>query len=73
MLDIDMKEILSFSLGSDHDGYYRGKECDPANGFIMSSIAPLDKSAFFFSQCTVNSIKENLLYIHFFYHIYLCN
>ncbi|CAC5404246.1 unnamed protein product [Mytilus coruscus] len=48
-------------LGSDHDGYFRGKKCDPSNGFLMASIGPLAKTAFYFSQCTVNSIKENLL------------
>ncbi|XP_063404655.1 A disintegrin and metalloproteinase with thrombospondin motifs 3-like [Mytilus trossulus] len=48
-------------LGSDHDGYFRGKKCDPSNGFLMASFNPLAKTAFYFSQCTVNSIKENLL------------
>ncbi|VDI49252.1 Hypothetical predicted protein, partial [Mytilus galloprovincialis] len=48
-------------LGADHDGYFRGKKCDPSNGFLMASINPLAKTAFYFSQCTVNSIKENLL------------
>ena len=57
--------FLNFSLGSDHDGWFRSKQCDPTNGFLMASVAPLAKTAYYFSQCTVNSVKENLLQVFF--------
>lgn len=49
------------SLGSDHDGWFRGKQCDASNGYIMASISPLTTNGFYFSQCTINSIKTNLM------------
>lgn len=49
------------SLGSDHDGWFRGTQCDASNGYIMASISPLTTNGFYFSQCTINSIKTNLM------------
>ncbi|XP_062578416.1 A disintegrin and metalloproteinase with thrombospondin motifs 18-like [Saccostrea cucullata] len=52
---------MAHTLGSDHDGWFRGQECDPNNGYIMDAVSPLTTNAFYFSQCTINSIKTNLL------------
>nr|XP_022287302.1 A disintegrin and metalloproteinase with thrombospondin motifs 18-like [Crassostrea virginica] len=52
---------LAHTLGSDHDGWFRGKNCDANNGYIMASVSPLTVNGFYFSQCTINSIKTNLL------------
>ncbi|XP_061171721.1 metalloprotease mig-17-like [Saccostrea echinata] len=52
---------MAHTLGSDHDGWFRGQECDPNNGYIMDVVSPLTVNGFYFSQCTVNSIKKNLL------------
>lgn len=52
---------LAHTLGSDHDGWFRGTQCDASNGYIMASISPLTTNGFYFSQCTINSIKTNLM------------
>ncbi|XP_067658031.1 A disintegrin and metalloproteinase with thrombospondin motifs like [Haliotis asinina] len=52
---------LAHVLGSDHDGVYRGKACSAADGYIMSPLSPLVKNGFVFSQCSIDSMKKNLL------------
>ncbi|XP_046366277.2 A disintegrin and metalloproteinase with thrombospondin motifs 18-like [Haliotis rufescens] len=52
---------LAHVLGSDHDGAYRGKSCSAADGYIMSPLSPLVTNGFYFSQCSIDSMKKNLL------------
>ncbi|XP_050404914.1 A disintegrin and metalloproteinase with thrombospondin motifs like [Patella vulgata] len=52
---------LAHCLGCDHDGFYRSTRCSSADEYIMSVKSPLSRNGFYFSQCSVNSIKQNLM------------
>ncbi|KAK3094836.1 hypothetical protein FSP39_006873 [Pinctada imbricata] len=52
---------MSHTLGCDHDGWFRSRQCSPNDGYIMSAVSPLTKNGFYFSRCSVDSIKQNLI------------
>ncbi|KAL3832609.1 hypothetical protein ACJMK2_024239 [Sinanodonta woodiana] len=52
---------MAHTLGSDHDGWFRSENCSSDDGYVMSTLSPLSPNGFYFSACSIKSIKENLM------------
>lgn len=48
------------TISQTHGGWFPSINCWDFGGFIMSTLLPFNTNSFYFSMCSVNSIKDNI-------------